>query len=61
VRELRAQQVWQLLDHVRDPGRIADIICPHLVLPLKDKQSLLATLDPVARLERVLALIETNS
>jgi ATP-dependent Lon protease len=61
ARELRAQQVWQLLDHVRDPGRIADIISPHLVLPLKDKQSLLATLDPVARLERVLALMEANT
>jgi len=60
ARELRAQQVWQLLDHVSDPGRIADIISPHLVLPLKDKQSLLATLDPVARLERVLALMETG-
>jgi len=47
-----------LLDHIHDPGRIADIISPHIVLPLKDKQGLLATLDPVARLERVHGLME---
>jgi ATP-dependent Lon protease len=49
-----------LLDHIRDPGRIADIISTHVALPLKDKQDLLTTLDPVARLERVHALMETG-
>ena len=40
-----------------DPGRIADIICTHVAAPLGDKQELLATLDPVARLEKVDAMI----
>jgi ATP-dependent Lon protease len=42
-----------LLNQIRDPGRVADIISTHLAVPPKDKQELLATLDPVARLERV--------
>jgi ATP-dependent Lon protease len=49
------------LDQIRDPGRIADIICAHIKLPLRDKQGLLATLDPVIRLERVRGLMETTS
>ncbi|MGO9237733.1 MAG: hypothetical protein ACLP4V_27975 [Methylocella sp.] len=31
-----------------------------MALPINDKQSLLATLDPVARLEKVAALIDDN-
>jgi ATP-dependent Lon protease len=50
-----------LLAHIHDPGRVADIISMHLAVPLKDRQSLLATLDPVARLERVHALMTGNS
>lgn len=46
------------LDQIRDPGRVADIISTHIKLPLRDKQGLLATLDPVARLEKVHALLE---
>jgi hypothetical protein len=33
-------------------------ISPHLALTLSDKQNLLATIDPVARLERVAAHME---
>jgi hypothetical protein len=33
----------------------------YIPLPTSDKQSLLATLDPVARLERVNALLESNA
>jgi ATP-dependent Lon protease len=47
-----------LLTLIRDPGRVADIISTHLAVPLKDKQDLLATFDPVTRLERVHALME---
>jgi ATP-dependent Lon protease len=42
---------------VRDPGRVADIIAAQIKLPIPDKQALLATLDPVARLDRVDALL----
>jgi ATP-dependent Lon protease len=54
--EIRASP---LLDQLRDPGRVADIICTHVKLSLAEKQSLLATLDPIARLERVDALIKS--
>jgi len=42
---------------IRDPGRVADIIAAHIKLPIQDKQALLATLDPVARLEQVDAVL----
>ena len=48
---------WPSLDGVGDPGKVADVICQHLPLPLRDKQSLFEILDPVARLERVDALM----
>jgi ATP-dependent Lon protease len=56
-REIQVRQVWPPLNQTRDPGRVADIIAPYLPLPISDRQSLLATLDPVARLERVDALL----
>ena len=51
--------VSPLLDQLRDPGRVADIICTHVKLSIAEKQDLLATLDPVARLKRIDALIES--
>ncbi len=56
--EIRVQQIWPPLDQTRDPGRVADIIASYLPVPISDKQSLLATLDSVARLERVDALLD---
>jgi len=38
---------------------VADIICTHVKLSIAEKQDLLATLDPVARLKRIDALIES--
>jgi ATP-dependent Lon protease len=58
TREIRIPQVWPLLDQTRDPGRVADIIAARIALPISDKQSLLATLDPVLRLQRVDALMD---
>jgi ATP-dependent Lon protease len=60
ARGSNAAQVWPLLDHVRDPGRLADAVAPHLHLTISDRQSLLATRDPVARLERVHALMQAS-
>ncbi|MDA9503357.1 ATP-dependent protease [Bradyrhizobium sp. CCBAU 11386] len=53
ARDIRIPGVWPLLEHTRDPGRVADIIATRLRLPMADKQKLLATLDAVARLRQV--------
>jgi len=52
------QKTWPSLDRLRDPGRVADIIAARLVLPISDKQDVLATLDPVTRLERVAVFLD---
>jgi ATP-dependent Lon protease len=57
-REIRLSQIWPPLGQTRDPGRVADIISSHMTLPIGVKQSLLAMLDPVARLKRVDALMD---
>jgi len=57
-REIRIPLTSPPLDQIRDPGRVADIIAARMSLPISDKQSLLATLDPVARLQRVDALMD---
>jgi len=54
-------EALRLLIQVRDPGRVADIIAPRLRIPIKDRQILLATIDPVARLEKTLSLMGTNA
>ena len=46
-------QIKPPFERIRDPGRLADMIASHIELSIPDKQALLATLDPVRRLERV--------
>jgi ATP-dependent Lon protease len=58
ARDIRLPQIRPPLDQTRDPGRVADIIATYMVLPMSDKHSLLATLDPVMRLKRVDALMD---
>jgi ATP-dependent Lon protease len=58
--EIRMPQIWPPLDQARDPGRVADIISTYMILSINDKQDLLATLDPVMRLKRVDALMDTR-
>jgi ATP-dependent Lon protease len=53
AREIRILPVSPPLHQTRDPGRVADIISTYMTLPIGDKQRLLATLDPVARLEDI--------
>jgi ATP-dependent Lon protease len=60
AREIPIPQIWPPLDQTRDPGRVADVISAYVVLPIGDKQSLLATLDPVVRLKRVDALMDAS-
>jgi len=50
-----------LLIQVGDPGRVADIIAPHLRIQVEERQSPLATIDPVTRLEKTLSLTGTNA
>jgi ATP-dependent Lon protease len=57
AREIRLPQISPPLERTRDPGRVADIISSHLAVPISERQRLLATLDPVTRLERVDALM----
>ena len=60
ARQIQMRQTWPTLRQTRDPGRAADMIATYLALPIDEKQNLLATLDPVARLERVNALLEAT-
>ena len=57
ARDIRIPQIWPLLRQTGDPGRVADIVASLMRLPLGEKQNLLATIDPVARLTRVDALM----
>jgi len=54
-------QIKPPFERVRDPGRLADMIASHIELSIPDKQALLATLDPVRRLERVRDLLQGNA
>lgn len=57
VHTIDIEQLWPNLKQVSDPGRVADMISSRLTLPIQDKQDLLATIDPVARLEKIQALM----
>ena len=58
---LRGPQLKPPFERVRDPGRLADMIASHIELSIPDKQTLLATLDPVRRLERVGDLLQATA
>ena len=47
--------IWPPVGKLNDPGRVADVIAHRLPLATAQKQAVLATLDPIARLERVIA------
>lgn len=57
ARDIVVPQIWPPLRQLHDPGRVADIIAQRLPIAVKDKQAVLAMLDPSARLELVLAHI----
>jgi ATP-dependent Lon protease len=58
ARDIRIPQAWPLFEQTRDPGRVADIIATRLRLSMADKQHLLETLDPLARLKQVDAFLD---
>lgn len=53
-------EVLGSLASIDDPGRLADTVAAHLSLKVEDKQSLLETLDQGVRLDRLMALIESE-
>src|SRR2546426_1581639 len=45
---------------VEDPGKLADTISSHLVVPVEEKQNLLEIFSPQERLERILTILEAE-
>ena len=45
---------------VEDPGKLADTISSHLVVPVEEKQNLLEIFSPQERLQRILTILETE-
>ena len=45
---------------IEEPGRLADVICSHLPLKLKDKQEILETVSVQDRLEKLLTLLNNE-
>jgi ATP-dependent Lon protease len=58
-RKIAVSGIWPPLHQLHDPGRVADLIAQRLPTALEDKQAVLATFDPVARLELVVAQMGT--
>ena len=55
-----APDVLVLLENIKEPGRLADMIISNLGLKAEISQEVLETLDPVARLRRVNEILETE-
>ena len=45
---------------IEEPGRLADVICSHLSLKIKDKQEILETIDVRNRLEKLLDILNNE-
>ncbi len=45
---------------IAEPGRLADVICSHLSLKIKDKQEILETVDVRLRLEKLLDILNNE-
>jgi len=56
-----SQDAFQTVATIDEPSRLADTIAGHLAIKSDDKQRLLETLEPVKRLETVLALINQEN
>ena len=50
-------EVMMVLENIRDPGRVADLVAANLGLKVDEAQGVLEILDPVKRLERVHELL----
>ncbi|MFQ5354536.1 MAG: LON peptidase substrate-binding domain-containing protein, partial [Thermodesulfobacteriota bacterium] len=47
------QEIMMVIDNIKDPGRLADLVAANLGLTLDEGQTILETLDPVVRLDIV--------
>ncbi len=57
------KELAQVIDNVREPGTLADLITANLAieqLTLDEKQAILSTLDPLARIDRVAAAVQRH-
>ena len=54
------QEVLASLSSIDDPGRLADTIAAHMALRVEEKQAVLETISPQERLEKLLALTESE-
>jgi ATP-dependent Lon protease len=61
AQDIRIPDTRPILDETPDPGRVADVIAARIKMPIADRYRLLATLDPVMRLERVEALVDLSA
>jgi ATP-dependent Lon protease len=60
IHGLLGPDIGLLSDQTREPGRIADLVAARMKLPIRHKYELLATLDPIARLQRIDALLDLS-
>ncbi len=51
-------QMWPPIRRLNDPGRVADLMVQRLPFALELRQTVLATIDPIAKLELVVAQME---
>ncbi len=53
-------EVLAAISGLRDPGRLADTVMPHLKVDYREKQAILEHLDPLERLEKVYELLNSE-
>jgi len=54
------QALWRL-PHITEPGALADTLAQFLPITIEQRQELLETADVIARLEKILALMKTET
>lgn len=59
--DVRMPKGWPSPEQIRDPGLIADVMAWYAAVWFEDRQGLLVTLDPLARLRRVHDLLGSPS
>jgi ATP-dependent Lon protease len=60
VNKKLSQETLQAILAVKDPGKLADSVMPHLKVDFNKKQEVLETMDPVKRLEEAYTLLQTE-
>ncbi|WP_240666516.1 endopeptidase La [Longirhabdus pacifica] len=55
-----SSETYASVADIDEPGRLADVVCSHLSIKMKDKQEILETIDVNKRLERLLDLLSSE-